>query len=289
MRAGRKKKTFSEILFIAIVGGVLLFYTLSYLYMVGWMLLNSFNEAAEFASRPFGLPKFTTENIITAMSVKVKKTNIFGMTFNTFKLITINAIMSLILPPLTGYVFARFDFKLKKPIIAFILITVTIPMVGGTPITYETFAKLNLIDNYLAIIIMDCGGIGFGTIIMMNYFGGLNKELMEAASLDGAGRMRTYVSVMFPQAWPLLFCQMVLGVISAWNNYMTTYLYLPSYPTVAVGLQEISVELVTYGNNYPVLFAIMIYTISSRVFREKKKTILVASFSNCRRYVLGRS
>lgn len=261
MRAGRKKKTFSEILFIAIVGGVLLFYTLSYLYMVGWMLLNSFNEAAEFASRPFGLPKFTTENIITAMSVKVKKTNIFGMTFNTFKLITINAIMSLILPPLTGYVFARFDFKLKKPIIAFILITVTIPMVGGTPITYETFAKLNLIDNYLAIIIMDCGGIGFGTIIMMNYFGGLNKELMEAASLDGAGRMRTYVSVMFPQAWPLLFCQMVLGVISAWNNYMTTYLYLPSYPTVAVGLQEISVELVTYGNNYPVLFAIMIYTI----------------------------
>ncbi len=289
MRAGRKKKTFSEILFIAIVGGVLLFYTLSYLYMVGWMLLNSFNEAAEFASRPFGLPKFTTENIITAMSVKVKKTNIFGMTFNTFKLITINAIMSLILPPLTGYVFARFDFKLKKPIIAFILITVTIPMVGGTPITYETFAKLNLIDNYLAIIIMDCGGIGFGTIIMMNYFGGLNKELMEAASLDGAGRMRTYVSVMFPQAWLLLFCQMVLGVISAWNNYMTTYLYLPSYPTVAVGLQEISVELVTYGNNYPVLFAIMIYTISSRVFREKKKTILVASFSNCRRYVLGRS
>ena len=54
---------------------------------------------------------------------------------------------------------------------------------------------------------------------------------------------------------------MVLGIISTWNNYMTTYLYLPSYPTVAVGLQEISVELVTYGNNYPVLFAIMMYTI----------------------------
>jgi multiple sugar transport system permease protein len=96
---------------------------------------------------------------------------------------------------------------------------------------------------------------------MMNYFGGLNKELMEAASLDGAGRIRTYISIMFPQAWPLLFCNMVLGIIGTWNNYMTTYLYLPSYPTVAVGLQEISVELVTYGNNYPVLFAIMMYTI----------------------------
>jgi ABC-type glycerol-3-phosphate transport system permease component len=84
---------------------------------------------------------------------------------------------------------------------------------------------------------------------------------MEAAALDGAGRIRTYVSIMFPQAWPLLFCNMVLGIIGTWNNYMTTYLYLPSYPTVAVGLQEISVELVTYGNNYPVLFAIMMYTI----------------------------
>jgi ABC-type glycerol-3-phosphate transport system permease component len=260
-RAGRRKKTASEWIYIAIVGGVLLLYTLSYLYMAGWMLMHSFNEAAEFAANPFGLPKFTTENIIKAMSVTVKKVNIFGMTFNTLKLVAINSIMSLILPPLTGYVFARFDFKLKKPMIAIILITVTIPMVGGTPITYETFAKLNLIDNYFAIVIMDCGGIGFGTIIMMNYFGGLNKELMEAASLDGAGRIRTYISIMFPQAWPLLFCNMVLGIIGTWNNYMTTYLYLPSYPTVAVGLQEISVELVTYGNNYPVLFAIMMYTI----------------------------
>lgn len=265
MNAKKRKKTFSEKVYIAIVGGLLSFYTLTYLYMVFWMLINSFNEAAAFMENPFGLPKFTFENIKTALSIKVKKHNIVGMTFNTLKLITIGAIMSLILPPITGYVFARFNFKFKKIIITIILITVTIPMIGGTPITYQTFAKLNLIDNYFAIIIMDCGGIGFGTIIMMNYFGGLNRELMEAASLDGAGRLRTYVSIMFPQAWPLLFCQMILGVIAAWNNYMTTYLYLPSYPTVAVGLQEISVELVTYGSNYPALFAIMIYTIAFTV------------------------
>ena len=261
MKALKPKKTVSEIIFIALVGGMLAFYALTYGYMVVWMGMNSFNNAAHFLAKPFGLPKFTFENVQTALSVTAKGYNIIGMTINTFKLVIINGVMSLILPPLTGYVFARFDFKLKKPMITIILVTVTIPMIGGTPITYQTFAKLNLINNYFAIILMDCGGIGFGTIIMMNYFGGLNKELMEAASLDGAGRLRTYVSIMFPQAWPILFCNMVLGVIGTWNNYTTTYLYLPDYPNVAYGLQQLSVELVTYGNNYPALFAIMMYTL----------------------------
>lgn len=261
MAKRKVKKNAAEITFICIVGGILAFYALTYGYMVLWLLANSFNKASSFAANPFGLPDFTLENISSALGVRVKKYNIVGMTFNTFKLVIINSVMALILPPMTGYVFARFDFKLKKPIITIILITVTIPMIGGTPITYQTFSKLNLIDNYLAIVIMDSGGISFGTIIMMNYFGGLNKELMEAASLDGAGRLRTYVSIMFPQAWPLLLCNMILSMIGTWNNYITTYLYLPSYPTVSVGLQQISVELVTYGNNYPALFAIMMYSI----------------------------
>ena len=255
------KKTPAEILFIILVGGMLTFFLITFGYMVLWLGLNSFNKAAAFSANPFGIPEWTIENIQAALTIKIKRYNIIGMTWNTFKLIIINGTMSLILPPLTGYVFARFDFKLKKPIITIILITVTIPMIGGTPITYQTFANLNLINNYLAIIIMDCGGIGFGTIIFMNYFGGLNKELMEAAALDGAGRLRTYISIMFPQAWPMLFCNMILGMIGTFNNYMTTYLYLPAYPTVSVGLQQISVELVTYGNNYPALFAIMMYTI----------------------------
>ena len=260
-KAKHLKKTAGEIVFIIISGLFLSIFALTFLYMVLWMLINTFNEPSKFAADPFGWPKWTFENLATAMSVTVKGYNIVGMTINTFKLIIINGVMSLILPPLTGYVFARFDFKLKKPIISILIIMVTIPMVGGVSITYSTFAKLGLINNYFAIIIMDCGGLSFGTIIMMNYFGGLNKELMEAAALDGAGRIRTYVSVMFPQAWPILFCNMVLGMIGTFNNYMTTYLYLPDFPTVAVGLQTISVELVTYGNNYPVLFAIMMYSI----------------------------
>lgn len=272
MSKKRLKKTPAEIVFIAINFLWLGFFAATYLYMLIWMGMHVFNTASGFVSNPFGLPDWTTENFVLAMSVKVKKYNIFGMTWNTIKLAGISAIMSLILPPLTGYVFARFDFAIKKPMITIIIILITIPMIGTTSTIYKTFVDLNLIDNYLAVVIMNCGGIGFGTIIFMNYFGGLNKELMEAAALDGAGRMRTYVSIMFPQAWPMLFCNMILGIIGSWNDYMTTYLYLPSYPTVSVGLQEISVELVTYGNNYPVLFAIMMYTVLFTV-------IIYAAFS----------
>ena len=63
----------------------------------------------------------------------------------------------------------------------------------------------------------------------------------------------------------MLMASMVLGAIGSWNNFMSTYLYYPDYPNVACGLQSINVELVTYGSNYPVMFAIMIYTIGFAV------------------------
>ena len=43
--------------------------------------------------------------------------------------------------------------------------------------------------------------------------------------------------------------------ITVWNDFMTGYLYLPSHPTLALGLQQMQAQFVDYGNDYPVMFA----------------------------------
>ena len=266
VKALKPKKSVGEIIFILFCASFFAIFILSYAYAGFWILTNAFNAPQTFLEKPFALPTaLHFENIVTAFTITQKGFNIIGMTWNSLKLIFIHSICSIGFPPLVGYIFARYEFKLKKFLINLFIITATIPMIGTTAIMYRLCVSLNLVNNYLWEVIASSSSLGFGTIVFMNYFGGLNKELMEAAELDGAGRLRTYFSIMFPQAWPMLMASMVLGAIGSWNNFMSTYLYYPDYPNVACGLQSINVELVTYGSNYPVMFAIMIYTIGFAV------------------------
>ena len=48
--------------------------------------------------------------------------------------------------------------------------------------------------------------------------------------------------IMLPQAVPAIVSIAVINFISMWNDYMTPYLYLPSYPTLSVGLYLIESE-----------------------------------------------
>ena len=47
---------------------------------------------------------------------------------------------------------------------------------------------------------------------------------------------------MLPQALPAIVSIAIINFIGTWNDYMTPYLYLPSYPTLSVGLYLIETE-----------------------------------------------
>ena len=251
------KKSVAEKVFIGFWCAFFCFFSLFFVYCGYFLIVNMFNDPQAFLTNPFALPEsWSFENIKAAFSMTVKGYNFMGMFSNSMLQILISMGCALTFSPMTGYIFARYNFKAKNIILTILIVTATVPMIGAGAVVYKLAVKLNMLNNYLWLIIMQSGSLGFGTIVYMNYFGGLNKELMEAAALDGAGRLRIYFQIMYPQAWPLLSCQVVLNAIANWNDYGTTYLYMTERPTVAYGLQELNVSLVKYGSNYPALFAI---------------------------------
>ena len=115
------------------------------------------------------------------------------------------------------------------------------------------------------VILVAWQQIGYMMIIYIAGLQAVPEELNEAAKIDGAGNWRIFLTIYVPQAGGMLIILYILSFIGTWNDFMTPYLYLPSHPTLATGIQRLSAQIsggnAQYVNDYPKLFAAMLVTI----------------------------
>lgn len=243
-------------------------FAVSYIFIFLWMLCNSFREAAQFSFRPYAIFDFagyTFENYVTAFAYEVGSrqsgfVNMFGMFFNSLKLIVINVLLSVVFPPLVGYIIAKFNFRIKKLVNVLVIAAMSIPAIGTTTATYQFINLIGLWNTWFAVILLGSSSLGFGVLLYGNYFAAIPWTYAEAAYMDGAGELTVYLRIMLPQAIPIMMSMVIMTIIGSWNDYMTNYLYLPSQPTVAYGVNSIYTQFVKNGNNFPVAFSVMVFT-----------------------------
>ena len=68
---------------------------------------------------------------------------------------------------------------------------------------------------FYALVVMTLWGLGGGMIISLAALQDVPSELEEAARLDGASRWRYIRSILVPLISPVLYCQVVTGIIAA--------------------------------------------------------------------------
>lgn len=247
---------------ILVTAGILLF-SLSFAFVLVWMLCNSvrpqksyFNDVLAF----WNLKGATFDNYIRIFTTKYgsAKITMFGMLKNSFTLIIVCTALQAIVPVITGYVVARYKTKLGAIAVQLVIISMVVPAIGSTASTYSFMSAIKLKDKWLGIFLMNAGGLGFGMLLYKNYFSSISWEYAESAFLDGAGNLRVFFSIMYPQALPLIVSMAILNVIGLWNDYMTPYLFLNSKPTVALGVYSIQTRAERNGA-MPQAFAAMTF------------------------------
>jgi multiple sugar transport system permease protein len=75
-----------------------------------------------------------------------------------------------------------------------------------------------------ALILIGLMGVGNTMILLLAGLQGVPKELIEAATLDGAGAGRVFWNIILPMLSPILFYNLVLAVIGAFQYFTTAYL-----------------------------------------------------------------
>ncbi|BBI36305.1 carbohydrate ABC transporter permease [Cohnella abietis] len=85
-----------------------------------------------------------------------------------------------------------------------------------------------------ALIIMSFWGLGGGMLIFLAGLQGVPAHLLEAARLDGAGRLRTFWNVTFPLISPVFLFQLIIGLIESFQVFTQAYTITqggPNYST----------------------------------------------------------
>lgn len=137
------------------------------------------------------------------------------------------AALSVIVCYMTAYVLARMEFKLKPIVFMIFMMTQMLPgAVGFAPI-YALVSKLGLLDRLsTVIVILSCGQVTFGTLLMIGFLKGVPKALEEAAMIDGCGRLKAVFRIVLPLAKAGLFTVFIFVFLAAWNDVYTSVLYI---------------------------------------------------------------
>lgn len=96
---------------------------------------------------------------------------------------------------------------------------------GGLVPFYIVIQKLHLINSFWVLVLPGAVNV-YLTILLLNFFRGIPKELEEAAFIDGAGHFRTLFSIFLPVSLPSIATLALFSMVFHWNSWFDGLLYL---------------------------------------------------------------
>ncbi len=145
--------------------------------------------------------------------------NFFKAFLNSAIVAMVGTVLTVALTSLSAYAFARIDFPFKGAIFSLLITTLLLPGVMFLVPQAKLIGQVGLYDTLPAFILPGLAGV-FGVFFMRQFFLGIPVELEESAYVDGAGRFRTFFSVVLPLAGPSLATLAVITFIGYWNDYL---------------------------------------------------------------------
>lgn len=139
----------------------------------------------------------------------------------------VSLICILVMVSLSGYAFGRMEFKAKNVLFTLLMAVLMIPYTLLIIPNYRIIASMGLLNNYLALILPYIGGQQiFGIILARVFYASLPNEIFEAARLDGADELQSYLRIALPLSGPTLITVGITVVISMYNDYIWPTLVL---------------------------------------------------------------
>jgi len=174
--------------------------------------LSPADELVKFPP-PFVPSHFTLDGFIALFAT----TDVLVWLLNSTIVSLIAIVAHVILCSLAGYGFARLHFRGRNVGFFMIVATIMIPTQLLMIPTYVMFSKLGVI-NTLAAAFVPWLASAFGIFLMRQFFLSIPKEIEEAAALDGANRLQTFLRVVLPLAKPAIATLAIFTLLSSWND-----------------------------------------------------------------------
>jgi multiple sugar transport system permease protein len=187
---------------------------------------------------------------------------------------TIGAVCS---AAVVAYGFARFDFPKKNILFILAVSTIILPPAVFLIPRYFVFYKIGWIGTWLPIIIPQYFSNGWNIFLLRQFFMGIPREMEEAAKIDGAGPIKTFLFVILPQSVPALVAVTLFHFFYCWNDFLEPLVYLAGNPTkfpISIGLTLFNrqftqqTELIQAASVMGLAIPVIIFFFAQRFFMQ---------------------
>jgi multiple sugar transport system permease protein len=195
--------------------------------------------------------------------------------FNTLAISLIGMVGVLTSCTVVAYGFARFRFPGRNLLFMLLIATIFLPSAVTIIPTYTMFAKIGWVGTWLPLLVPTFFANAFDVFLLRQFLLTISREMDEAAAIDGAGPVRTLISVILPQAWPVIVAIAIFHLVYSWNDFFNPLIYLSTKPELqplAVGLQRFNgihyrnPSLVQAGTLMTMVIPVVLFLIFQKVF-----------------------
>ncbi len=243
-----RKRGFSP--YMSLMTIILVITALLFLFPFFWIITGSVKDSAAINVRP---PQWlpvspTAENYIHLFIQPA-----WRWMLNSVLMSLLAMILVCIVASMAGYVLAKKRFPGRLFIFSLLIGAMALPKQVILIPLVRMMNTMGLYDTLWAVILPSVGW-PFGIFLMKQFSEGIPGEMMEAARIDGAGEVRTFLSIVMPMIKPAFGALAIFTFISVWNDYTMQLVMLSSRVnlSIALGIATLQSE---YSTNYGLLMA----------------------------------
>ena len=210
-----------------------------------WMIAASFKPESDVFANMTSLMTFIPVNFTGSNYVEVfQRLNIPQILGNTFLYIGLTLVGDLIFGSMCGYALAKLKFRGRGLILTGVIALMSMPVEAILLPLYIEMTQLGWVNTLAGLVfpfMMNC----FSIYMFYSNFLDVPDALREAASLDGCGVFRTFVSIIMPISKTTYATVFILDFIARWNDFMWPFL-------VTTGADKRTVQLAVqsfFGTN----------------------------------------
>ena len=225
-----KKRKFSP--GMCVVYLILIFWALTTIYPILWVILNSFKDKKKIIANSFALPigdLFSMDNYKTAFD----RLNIFTAYKNSIIVSCCVALVVILLAGMASYALVRYNLKTKKLLNTLVVAAMMFPVFATIiPVFRMEFSwgivntdkvSLSLISLILPQI---AGNLAFAMVVLTGYIRSLPIELEESAYLEGCNPMQIFFKIVVPLTKPSFATVGIFSFLWSYNDLFSQTFFL---------------------------------------------------------------
>lgn len=234
---------------------IVLLFALAFLFPVYWMVTGAMKSPDEVAQTPPTIvPKaWHLSGYTDAWDLMQLPTHLW----NTVVQAAGAWLFQLVLCTAAAYALSRLRPVFGKVILGGILATLMVPAQALVVPKYLTVADLGLLNDPLAIWLPAVAN-AFNLYLLKRFFDQIPRDVLEAAEIDGAGRLRILWSIVLPMSRPVLGVVSIFALVAVWQDFLWPLMVFSDTEK-----QPISVALVQLSQNIQLTVLIAAMVIAS--------------------------